>query len=578
MTHTFAAAHKFWSVVIVLVLAYGGYRVYSILTTPPTTTQYVTTTVATSTVVASMTETGQVSASSNVSIQAQSSGAILSLPVAAGEHVTAGTPIAYLDPTTAQQGVTSAQQSLESSNIALAELLTPAATSSITSAQNAVAAAEASLVAAHTSGYNDVSSAFLDLPNIINGLDTTLHGYTVPGRTAQQNEDAYSSIVAEYAPSVVQYRTAAESSFVAAQTAYNKTLADYKATPRDATDAQIEALVQETYNAAADISDALKAATNFLNLVDTTLTNQNFNIPSPLPGQIATLTTYTNTTNNHVAALSADVSNVPSANRTLVEAQASLSELQAGATALSIQSAQLAIQQKELALTQAQQTLANTVVRAPFSGIVAALAVQKYQTISNGTAVATMVSDNQNVDISVNEVDAAKLKVGEKATLTFDALPNVSVGGTVSSVNMLGSVSSGVVSYDAVITFDTPNTQVLPGMSVTANIITGSQTGLVVPQSAVKTVGSQNYVEVFSSANNRSVAGASSVLPTRVPVTTGLSDNSNIVIENGLRAGEEVVTQTIAGSSGTLSNAAQTTAAFGGGRPGGGAIFRALGH
>ena len=34
-----------------------------------------------------------------------------------------------------------------------------------------------------------------------------------------------------------------------------------------------------------------------------------------------------------------------------------------------------------------------------------------------------MVSDNQSVALSVNEVDAAKLKVGQKATLTFDALP-----------------------------------------------------------------------------------------------------------------------------------------------------------
>jgi RND family efflux transporter MFP subunit len=228
---------------------------------------------------------------------------------------------------------------------------------------------------------------------------------------------------------------------------------------------------------------------------------------------------------------------------------------------------------KQDALAQAELALAETVVRAPFSGVVGKINVQRYQTIGTGTSIATLVSDNQSVAITVNEVDAAKLKVGQKATITFDALPAVSIAGTVSSVNAVGTVSSGVVSYAATVNFDTPNTEVKPGMSATTNIISGTETGLVVPQSAVKASSGQSYVMVFSpplAGSNTSSGAISAVAPARVTVTTGLSDTSNVVIEKGLPAGAQVVTQTIAATTATAaSSAAQSTSVFSATRTGG---------
>ncbi len=574
--------HKIWSTVAALAVLFGLYHFYAVFTAPSTATRYITTTVATGTVVAAMAETGQVSASTNVSIQSQSSGEVLSVPVAAGQHVVAGTALAYIDPTTARENVTSAEQALQGARIALAKLTEPAATSSLMSAQNTVANMQASLTAAHTAGYNDVSSAFLDLPGVLNGLDTVLHGYLIPGRTSQQNESAYNDMVQPYDTTVVEYSAAAESSFITAQNSYNAALAAFKATPRSASDAQIASLVQQTYQAAADLSDALKASTNFLNFVDTTLTDHAFSIPPILTSQISSLTAYTNTTNANVTALSADTTNVTSDGLALTSAQASLAQLQAGADPLDIQADQLAIQEKQDALAQAELALADTVVRAPFSGTVAALDIQQYQTITNNETVATMVSDNQSVAISVNEVDAAKLKVGQKATITFDALPNVSIGGTVSSVNTIGSVSQGVVSYDATVTFDTPNPNVLPGMSATVNIVTGVTTGLVVPVAAVQSAGGTSYVKIFNPplAGSENATGAPSlVAPTDVPVTIGLSDTVNSIIQSGLTAGTQVVVETLAGAGAVApTNAARSTSLFGAGRPGGVGAIRALGH
>ncbi|MBU6388465.1 efflux RND transporter periplasmic adaptor subunit [Patescibacteria group bacterium] len=564
----YAVAHKVIATIVALAVLYGGYYAYGVITAPSTATRYVTTTVATGTVVATMTETGQVSASSNIDVQSKSAGEVLSLPVTAGQHVFAGAALASIDPTTAQQDVVSARQALQSAQIALAKLQEPATASTLTSAQNALASAQANLVQIHQTGYNDISAAFLlTLPGAMSGLDAVLHGDTVPGRTSEQNENAYSDMVVPYDSTVVQYQTAAESAYQTAYAAYTKTLADFKSTPRDANDAAMEALITESYQTAASISDAFKAATNFLNFVNTTLTSRNLVLPTTLAAHISTLTGYTTTTNSSVATLSNDAVTVTSNERAVAAAQASLAQLQAGADPLDIQSSQLSVQMKQDALAVAQQALADTTVRAPFSGTVAKLNVQQYQTIGSGTSIATMVSDNQSVAISVNEVDAAKMKVGQKATITFDALPNISIAGTVSSVNTIGTVTSGVVSYGATVTFDTPNGSVKPGMSATTNIITGVETGLLVPQSAVKVSNGQSYVQVFDPplANSSSSTGApSTIAPAKMAVVTGLTDNANIIIESGLTAGTQVVTKMVSDTATAISSAAQSTSIFGG--------------
>ena len=69
----------------------------------------------------------------------------------------------------------------------------------------------------------------------------------------------------------------------------------------------------------------------------------------------------------------------------------------------------------------------------------------------------------------------AKVALGDEATLTFDALPSLSLAGTVVQIDPVGTVSQGVVSYDVQIGFSQPadtssTNQVKPGMSVTETL------------------------------------------------------------------------------------------------------------
>ena len=97
----------------------------------------------------------------------------------------------------------------------------------------------------------------------------------------------------------------------------------------------------------------------------------------------------------------------------------------------------------------------------------------------------------------MNEVDVAKIKVGQKTTLTFDAIDGLSIAGEVIDIDAVGTVTQGVVNYNVKIGFDTQDERIKPGMSVSATIIIEvKQDVLLIPNSAIKSAGEAYYVEM----------------------------------------------------------------------------------
>jgi macrolide-specific efflux system membrane fusion protein len=141
--------------------------------------------------------------------------------------------------------------------------------------------------------------------------------------------------------------------------------------------------------------------------------------------------------------------------------------------------------------------------------------------------------------VSLNEVDAAKVKVGQKAVLTFSSVPDLSITGQVQDVDNIGTVTQNVVNFSVVILFDTQDERIKPGMSASASIITDvKQDVLMVPSAAVKTANGQSYVQILSNGQ-----------PVQKTVTVGSSNDTDTEISGDIKEGDEVVTQTLAGSS-----------------------------
>jgi membrane fusion protein, macrolide-specific efflux system len=84
----------------------------------------------------------------------------------------------------------------------------------------------------------------------------------------------------------------------------------------------------------------------------------------------------------------------------------------------------------------------------------------------------TIIPSEKHVIINLTEIDVTKVKSGQKVTLTLDALGEKTLTGKVLAVNTNGSVSSGVTTYPATITFDSAIDDIYPNMAANATIIT----------------------------------------------------------------------------------------------------------
>lgn len=216
---------------------------------------------------------------------------------------------------------------------------------------------------------------------------------------------------------------------------------------------------------------------------------------------------------------------------------------------LAVEAAETQVESAKIALDDAKANATARTVAATMDGVITTLSIENGDSLAGGSAstsapvVITDPNEYQAV-VTIAESDISAVEVDQRAVLTFDALSDVTLTGKITRVDTVGTNSSGVVSYSAVITPDIMNPSVKSGMTVTANIITETAADvLAVPSTAVKSSGGSKYVLVMQDG-----------LPVSVTVETGLSSDSYLEITSGLTEGEEIVVSTsTSGSGGTTS-------------------------
>lgn len=520
----FIKTRKILSMIILLALIGVGYWVYAKSTSTTGETTYITAKVTRGNVVNNITGTGQVSASSQVEIKSKASGELTYLNTAAnGTMVKKGTLIAQVD-------TRDAALTLESAQIAYEKATKPADAADITEAENKVNDALLSNQKSYEDGFNTLVSTFLDLPEIMTGLNNVIYART----GYLQSETIRSS-----GQIAVTYRDKAALSYDKTQASYDDLLTEFKNISRTSSTSTLESFVTKAYLLAKDISETLKNTQNAVEYIR----SQNDDTEAETPaGNIASWTAIMNT--NVTGLLSAKTSMVTTL-QDISKARSDLTDLKEGLDSLDLRSQRLSLQQK-------QNDYQDYFIRAPFDGLLAKLSVKPTDSVSSGTAIGTLVSNQKLTSITLNEVDVSKVSVGQKAKLTFDAIEDLTVDGTVTTVDLIGTVSQGVVNYNVEIVLDTQDERVKSGMSVSASIIVESKEGvLTVPNSAIKTQGAMTYIETGNP-------------PRRIPVKIGLSDDTSTEILSGLEEGDEVITRTVAGT-GTKSTAAAAPSLFGSG-------------
>ncbi|OGG53832.1 hypothetical protein A2851_01410 [Candidatus Kaiserbacteria bacterium RIFCSPHIGHO2_01_FULL_53_29] len=541
---TFAKAHKIISAVIAVAVVGGGYWTYNALVSSGDETRYILGTVERGTVIASVSASGQVSASNQVDVSSKSSGELVYLNAKVGQQIGTRTLIGQTD-------ATDAAFELETARLSYEELVT-VGDDELRDAEDALEEAERNLGDSYVDARATLASAVTDMSDVIAGLDDLFGGYLNTSNRFDLTKTAE------------EYVERAEQAWYDADDVLFDFSKKYRTISNETSDDEIESLLSEANSIANAVAQTAKYSKDAVIYLRDREDNDSTTADEAYTTASESVTTANSTVSETLSARNSLTDN----KRTLKNTKDDLQDLKEGPDTLDVRAEELSLRQKE-------QAHEDHFIRAPFAGVIASVPVQRGDTLNSGATVATLITKQKIAEVSLNEVDAAKISVGDKATLTFDALEELSLTGSVVEIDLVGTVNQGVVSYTVKISFDTQDERVKSGMTVNASIQTDvRQDVLAVPSSAVKTQNGVSYVQVFNPPLSET-GGAQGIVsnsaPRQIEVTVGISDDTNVEILSGLEEGQQIVTRTVSGTA--AANAASPTNTRGGGFGGPGIRF-----
>lgn len=558
----FIKSHKFLSFLIFVAIGFSIYTFLPSSSSTKSTTQYVLAKVEKGTVISTLTGTGQVSASDQIDLKPKVSGDITWIGVKAGDEVKKGQALFGIDSTEIQKSIRDAQSALRQAELAL-EQDTAQAPIDYQKKQKTLSDAKNDLEDSYDDSFVAISNAFLNLPSIVTTAEDVLYGTDLSPQTGQWNIDAYknSFITQDDKDKIQLFAEIAKDDYKVARAKYDTSFAEFKKLTLYSNNDDIEKVLSDTSDAATAIAQALKSEKNLIDTVLDLAEQRQIKANTYISTTQSTLATKIGTANSQITSLTTQERTVENLKDTINETEQDITiykiNNESGNDPLSLQTERNEVEKKRQTLSDLKSDLTDYTITAPFAGIMAKVDVEKGDSASSGTALGTIITKQQIAEISLNEIDIAKTKVGQKATITLDAVGDLIVTGKVEEVDLIGTASQGVVTYKVKIALDTLDDRIKSGMSLSASIITDMKSDAVlVPNTAIKTENGSQYVEVpveglYDATAIGSSAGVSStaIKTTKKQVTTGITDDTNTEILGGLSEGDVIVSKTTTQSS-----------------------------
>lgn len=528
-------AHKIISAIGIAIVIFGSFQWYQKSHSTSGAVQYITGPAQKTTITVSISGTGQISAQNKIDLKpggsGQSAAQITQVFVKQGDQVKAGQVIATVDEKNNNVALIQARASLQSAQASYDKLMAGLNNIDLKAAQLAVTSAQNNYdntVIQQQQAVDKALSSFLN-SNLEAAPDNSATSTTIAisGNYSEKTEGSYK---------IHTYLTG-DGLYYGVSGLGNDNGPLYVGLPRPIGNGlYITFSTTQTY---------------------TTYNSWTVEVPN------SKSTSYLSNKYAYESALQSQTQAINSAQNSLASAQlAYQSKTQSPADA-DVSSAKAQIAQAQASLATAEVNYDNNIIKSPFDGQVAALNNQVGDQVTSSTVVATVITNQKLAIMPLNEVDAAKVQVGQKANLTFDALDGLNIVGQVAQIDTIGTVNQGVVTYNTKIAFDSQDVRIKPGMSVSAAIITNVKTDVLsVPSSAVKSNTNGSYVQILDASGK----------PQNKTVGVGISNDSDTEITSGLNEGDMVVTQTINPTAASATTRATTTIPGLGG--GGGARFR----
>lgn len=545
--------HKIWSTIIIICILGGGYWAYAAMSGDETVTRYVFANVTRGTLADTISGSGQISALNQTDIKAKASGDIVYVGVENGQEIKAGTVIAQIDTTEAAKTVRDAEISLKSTELTIEK-------QNLTHEQDLRGD---SLNQNLDQGMSALATFYGGTANMIDSIYSIAFDTEVSG-----GYDSNITYYSRYNSAFSNYPEKVGVLYQEIKNTYPSSVAAFQ-TAKTGDNASREIAIRKGNELATKLTEIVKMERDVIRSLGDTLT---YASSTHLKQTII---------NNHVSEIDSLATTLDTNYKAILSV---VNELNSNDDSLDSyeydsKSSDLTLQQKKNALADARSNLSDYYIVAPTDGTLADFDLEKGDTVSSGTTIAVIITQERLATISLNEVDAVKVKKGQKAELTFDAVDDLKIKGEVIDVDLIGTVSQGVVNYNVKIKLLENNEKIRPGMSVDAVITVDSKENvLVVPLSAVKTSNGESYVEIvdmagivggpgISTSTQNFTNQSSSITPNlkNIKVVTGKSNDTEIEIVSGLNEGDKIVSRTISGSTSATSATSQSSGMFGGG-------------
>lgn len=196
--------------------------------------------------------------------------------------------------------------------------------------------------------------------------------------------------------------------------------------------------------------------------------------------------------------------------------------------------AQASVERDQIAVEQAQRNIERARIVAPFDGVVSAVNFSVGDSAGTTTAVVVVDLSVLQVRVNIAEIDIAKIRVGQTAQVTLDALLGRTYNATISAIGPVATITQGVVNYPVIAIVDNTDGAIKPGMTANLSITVDRRDNvLLVPARAVRSQGNQRIVNVLY--KEQTIA---------TPVTIGLTNDQFAEVVSGLLEGDQVIIQT----------------------------------
>lgn len=457
------------------------------------------------TAISAVESSGTVEAQQTASVAWEITGLVAAVNVQPGDIVTKGAPLMTIDISSAGQSVIQAQADLISAQNALEDLLNPTALS-LAQAEQKVADA-----------YDALSKAERELRGLQSPDVTYYEDQVANAELALENAQRSTEItnLGEAQTAVTNAQEALDNARTKLQDLKNQE-ARYPGCCSGKISDQEEVVAQAENNLAVAKLRLEQAQTNNATSVEDAQENLNDAQANLAAAQRAP----------DAIKLAQVQAKVAVAQANLAEAEQTLADLQTGPDPDDVKVAEIRVQ-------IAQNTLSKLTLYAPIAGEVLEVNYLPGDRASQ-TEAAVVIADRSTVHINaaVDESEIGQIKAGNPVTLTFDALPDLTLTGVVARIEPLGETVQGIVRYTVRIEATQTDPRVLLGMTANATIITNVQEGaLAVPLEAVQYDDQGEYV------TRQNLAG----LTERVDIVTGEVIGDLIVVTGKLNVGDTVV-------------------------------------